>query len=724
MRKRALALLSLLLVAGTAGADPLTWRSTVTLPEDPSSLPPVDEFAIAEQLGDAAAVARSLARPDWSEYLREWSAARWARRQGEVDEALAAFAHAAQTWPSTADEPELVLALFDQERLELALSAGDSARAAAIVRAPLRPHHDAVWRALRARVELGQGRSDEAAARMARAWEQADDIERRHPVFLHAPVAYLAVGDTLGAVEAWQEFARQIRRPERLRAAVAVWDAEPALREAVARAEDPTPTLDFLARALRRDESATIVLDRIAAGIGDPVEQQLFVAEQYYRLREHDRLLGWLDETDRTGWTADQQARAEAYRWGVARRGGSSLEIARGFDDVATRFAGTPRSAEAWWEAAWMYELGDEPDEARDRYARHVDAADGGRFRSSAALRTILLPWRQGDAAAAVAAFEAHEDALGDGMDQAAAWWLLSQLPDADPRWASQLRDQHPASPFWRGLAPAADAVLPDTDALADRQRAAFARVGRELGVDDPLQDLPEELATIARIAALGLRTEAMVRLDAWARGRTDADRLRAVAVAWSSGLAEIQGRHGWVLERRLGGDDPGLDAALRLVSLPTPYVGTVRRIAAERGLSPALLWALVRRESFFDADVVSLAGAYGLMQLLPTTARRVAEGAGLVEPSEDDLFVPAVNLRLGSIYLAGLRDEASGNWVRALASYNAGETNGERWESRRQEGEDPAVGILLISYTETRSYVYNVLRMTHLYEDVWRAGS
>ena len=50
-------------------------------------------------------------------------------------------------------------------------------------------------------------------------------------------------------------------------------------------------------------------------------------------------------------------------------------------------------------------------------------------------------------------------------------------------------------------------------------------------------------------------------------------------------------------------------------------------------------------------------------------------------------------------------------------------ENNGKRWEERLREGENPATGILLISYTETRSYVYNVLRVAHLYEAVWRAG-
>ena len=212
--------------------------------------------------------------------------------------------------------------------------------------------------------------------------------------------------------------------------------------------------------------------------------------------------------------------------------------------------------------------------------------------------------------------------------------------------------------------------------------------------------------------------------MHAWARANrgSDAARLRAVAVSLAFGLPELQGRHGWYLDRRLQGRSPELDLALRAASLPTPFAGEVLRIAESLQLPPALIWALMRRESFFDPDVVSLAGAYGLMQLLPTTASRVASGLEMEDPSPSSLFIPSTNVTLGSTYLAGLRDEAQGNWIRALASYNAGEANGERWEARVREGAPAALGILLISYTETRSYVYNVLRVAHLYEDVWQA--
>ena len=728
---RMLATLVALSVAAStpsAAAEFSPWRSTITLPRDPLTIPALDVFAIADQLGDSTVVKAALARDDWATYLRDWCAARWEKRHGRLRAALSLYEHAAVQWPSDAGEPELVLALFDQERLELALALGDEVAANSIVRSPLRPHHDPVWRALRGRVELDSGDAAAAADRMDRAWNAASALDRRHPAFLYRAIAQLALSRDDQAVEAWQSSVSVMRRLERLRDAARIWDQNPGLHRAIIDHEDPSATLDFLVRVLRRAEALEIVQARLDAGAGDRVAQQLFVAEQLYRLREHDRLLAWLAETDRDEWSTEQQARAEGYRWGIARREASSVEVARGFDAIGEKWPDTPRAAEAWWEAAWMYELSDLPEEAVVRYARHVDSTSSGRFRSSAALRTVFLPWRSGAQHEARAALDQYGAALGTGMDQAAAWWLMSLRDPVDPGgWSSRLRAEHPESPLWRGLGPqfsAADA--PRVGALFSLQESGFRRVADTLGLDEPLQDLPESLASVGRIAELGLRTEATVRLDAWARerGSDDLARFRSVAVAFGTGLPEMQGRHGWFLERRLRGRDPDLDAALRAISLPTPFAGTLLGISRALDLSPAVVWALMRRESFFDADIVSLAGAYGLMQLLPRTARRVAAKEGIPDPSPSDLFVPAVNLRLGAGYLAQLRDEAAGNWVRTLASYNAGETNGKRWENRLGPSEDPAVGILLISYTETRSYVYNVLRVAHQYEDVWRAGS
>jgi|GEM_PF-6044475 len=716
----AFALITVLPAAPVQSTGPSPWRATISLPDDVGSMRALDAFVVAEQLADSLAVQHALARSDWPDHVREWSAARWMERNGQHEAALALYSHAAAKWSAAAAEPELVYALFDRQRLDLTLRMGDIEAAEAILLKPLRPHHDAVWRAMRARVELEQGLAVEASQRMAAAFEQATSLQRRDPAFLHAARTHLAVGDTLAAIESWQTVVAAIRRPERLRAAVVIWEQNPALQIALRTAEDPAPALRFLVRALRREEALQIVRWRIDNEIGPRQEQELFVAEQLYRLRQHDALRTWLEETDRNEFDAEQLAEAEGYRWGVARREGTSLEVARGFDAIAETWPDTPRAAEAWWESAWMYELSDAVPEAVDRYARHVEATKAGRFRSSAALRTVLLTWRDKQPDAARDLARRFEAALGQGMDQAAAWWLLG---DADDE--IRLREEHPASPFWRGLEPEiAAAQLPAIAALFELQEQALGEVSRRLSMSNPLQDLPEELVAIARVAELGLRQEATIRLQAYA-GAHAADervRLQAIAIALHNGLPEVQARQGWFLQRKLRGEGPALDQALRTLSLPTPFAATVSRITTALDLPPALIWALMRRESFFDADVVSLAGAYGLMQLLPKTAERMADAEGLVLGAESDLFQPSVNLRLGSSYLANLKAEAAGNWVRALASYNAGEWNGERWEARLRPEEDPALGILLISYTETRSYVYNVLRVAHLYEDAWRA--
>jgi soluble lytic murein transglycosylase len=134
-------------------------------------------------------------------------------------------------------------------------------------------------------------------------------------------------------------------------------------------------------------------------------------------------------------------------------------------------------------------------------------------------------------------------------------------------------------------------------------------------------------------------------------------------------------------------------------------------------GLPPALLWSLMRRESFYDAEVVSLAGAHGLLQLLPTTAAKMASAVGDSTPLPRDLHQPRVNLRYGSVYLAQLLQESDGDVYQALSSYNAGEGNGRRWAARRDPSAPPQETILWISYSETRAYVYHVLRSWQLYQ-------
>jgi soluble lytic murein transglycosylase len=144
----------------------------------------------------------------------------------------------------------------------------------------------------------------------------------------------------------------------------------------------------------------------------------------------------------------------------------------------------------------------------------------------------------------------------------------------------------------------------------------------------------------------------------------------------------------------------------------PRAYWETLQAHAQDKQLDPYLVLALMRQESLFDPDVVSPARAYGLMQLLPTTAASVAQpslGEGL------RLTDPQVNIALGTSYLRQLLSSYAGNIIMALAGYNAGEKAVDKWRARSPNVEADEF-VENISYRETRNYVKKVLRNYRTY--------
>lgn len=138
----------------------------------------------------------------------------------------------------------------------------------------------------------------------------------------------------------------------------------------------------------------------------------------------------------------------------------------------------------------------------------------------------------------------------------------------------------------------------------------------------------------------------------------------------------------------------------------PLRYEGIVRTHAANYDLDPALLAAVVYTESKFDPTARSSAGAVGLMQLLPGTARGIALRTGGGRFVVSDLLEPEINIRYGAWYLRFLM-RRYGDARTALAAYHAGQGNVERW---REQG----VGI---QFPETRHYVDKVLATQKRYE-------
>jgi soluble lytic murein transglycosylase len=127
-------------------------------------------------------------------------------------------------------------------------------------------------------------------------------------------------------------------------------------------------------------------------------------------------------------------------------------------------------------------------------------------------------------------------------------------------------------------------------------------------------------------------------------------------------------------------------------------------------GAELALVAAVIREESAYDPRAVSSVGAIGLMQLMPDTGRWVARRIGLDLPGKDALYNPETNIRLGASYLSFLLEQFEGNFVYAIAAYNAGSGAVDRWITSFGS-RDQDEFIESIPYRETRNFVKRVLR-------------
>jgi soluble lytic murein transglycosylase len=158
----------------------------------------------------------------------------------------------------------------------------------------------------------------------------------------------------------------------------------------------------------------------------------------------------------------------------------------------------------------------------------------------------------------------------------------------------------------------------------------------------------------------------------------------------------------------------PTLHRTIDEIALPLRHDDIIRQQAAEKNLNPALLAGVIFAESKFR-DQTSAAGAKGLMQLTPATARYIAHLSGGTAFRLGDLSTPQVNISYGAFYLRYLINRYKGNLALALAAYNGGEGNVDRWikEGRSRVRDIP--------FPETRAYVKRVLDARGAYAKTYR---
>ncbi len=153
----------------------------------------------------------------------------------------------------------------------------------------------------------------------------------------------------------------------------------------------------------------------------------------------------------------------------------------------------------------------------------------------------------------------------------------------------------------------------------------------------------------------------------------------------------------------------------------PQPYDDIVKQNAQRFSLRPEYVYGVMRQESAMNSLAKSHAGARGLMQLMPATAKDVAKSLKLKSPSRAALMQPKLNVQLGSKYLRAMLDKYDNQQVLATASYNAGPHRVKRWlpEQRNMSAD---IWVDTIPYDETRKYVRRVMAYSTVYE--WKMAN
>jgi len=350
--------------------------------------------------------------------------------------------------------------------------------------------------------------------------------------------------------------------------------------------------------------------------------------------------------------------------------------------------------------------------------------ADRGEWSGAARWFGELVARYPADLRASVARFRLAAQALRDSLRDSAAALFRAEVTAAGP--------QRTSARFWLGKL---DLLARDTAgaratwvALVREDSIGYYGLRARREVDLPPLRIaaaplpgpsPAVAISLGRIdtlllAGLDTAAQAEVRAILGRAPQQDADAL----LAWGDGLAArgfgpAAVRLGWQAALK----SPNDSRVLRVI-FPWPNRRAVEAEAAEFGVDPLLLVAIVRQESVFDAQALSPAGARGLAQLLPGTAALTARGLDVTFYPEW-INVPDLNLHLGAAHLQELLQRFGGRVDAAAAAYNAGASPVKRW-LERPGADDPDEFVELIPYQETRGYVRAVLRNRELYRALY----
>ncbi len=441
----------------------------------------------------------------------------------------------------------------------------------------------------------------------------------------------------------------------------------------------------------------------------------------------------------------------DAFVWRLLLKTGQAQFKARHFKDAAHTFSDllsrNPRTEivdEArYWLAKTLDKIGRE-EEAFATYVRLAETSPKSNLADDALLAAAFIRKFQNKSEAELSIMKMLvEKYPKSGLAQIAFWEIA---------WTSyQTGDLKTAADFFRKLL--------DSDTTRDRALYWYGRtlaaVGDEKGAawafgalvsefpygfyalsykqgagikDDENNSIPADLCAILpmppgferakSLIALGLHEEAATELSAAKRRLSDKSGMIPGLARLYLEMGDFHAAFSLLRDKRLGYQDKNTLPEWG-IAYPLAFRGEVATNAQKCGIPECLIYAVIRAESNYFPKALSPAGAVGLMQVMPATATAVAKGGG-EQCAIDRLVLPEFNIRIGARHLKDLLSLYGGDEVMAVAAYNAGSGNVNRW--RKAFGKLPReMFIENIPFPETREYVKKVLSWADIYRRLYR---
>lgn len=380
---------------------------------------------------------------------------------------------------------------------------------------------------------------------------------------------------------------------------------------------------------------------------------------------------------------------------------GLDSEASRLYTQIYTLYPNSPLAAEGLYNAARLYQINDQNQQAIKTYDILIRSYPRNKYAEDGAWNLGWIYYRKGQYREAHGTFSAFTDSESSFNASNAKYWKARTLEKQ-----GKLDEAHVQ---YRELA---GSTTPTYHTYLAQKKSGYTPTFTNI---NPGTIVLGPKATARRNKAetlinLGMPEEAELEIVAMEDEASTKEEFVIVSLLYS----QVDDYNQSIKVAQ----DLGLPEANRL-SYPKGYQEFVGPYSKKYGVDELLIYSIIREESRFQKDVVSPADAVGLMQLIPPTARTVANQIGINGFSTVMLTMPRINIEMGIFYFKQVLDKFNGDIELALASYNAGPNRAADWKTRFY-GLEKDEFIEEVPFRETRNYIRRILRSYGAYKAIY----